>query len=1198
LYDPHRQGVKWLEELAGQPQTMIGQTIAHYQILDKLGEGGMGVVYKARDTHLDRFVAIKVLPPEKVADPERKRRFGQEAKAASALNHPNIITIHDISESEAGQFIVMELIEGRTLRALAGSSLQPVCQIGSQAARALAAAHAAGIVHRDIKPENIMVRDDGFVKVLDFGLARVLPTPRPAEETQTAPITGPGMLLGTVRYMSPEQGRGEATSSATDVFSLGIVLYELAAARHPFAADSQLGTLNAILSQPVLPPSRLKPEIAPAFEALVLRMLEKDPRLRPTAAEVESALAELAGQAPRQVPAAPSFVIRRHTVGRQRELAELQAALQSAASGRGLMLCLAGEAGIGKTTVVENFFAEVINQGRLCYIARGRCSERLAGSEAYLPLLEALESLLHGEAGESVSRVMKVVAPTWYVQIAPLAAEDSSFARVMAEAKAASQERMKRELAAFLQEIARLRPLIVFLDDLHWADISTVDLLSYIGSKCEAMRMLLIGTYRPSDLLLAKHPFLPVKLELQGRGLAREISVEFLRREDVESYLALEFPENLFPPELAPLLHARTEGNPLFMVDLVRYLRDRGVIAEQQGRWALGQSVLDLQGQLPESVRSMIQKKIDQLSEPDRKLLVAASVQGHEFDSAVVAKAAGTDPTEVEERLEGLDRVHALVRLVGDREFPDSTLTLRYSFLHVLYQNALYASLTATRKASLSAAVAQALLGFYGDQSSEVAAELALLFEAGRDFARASDYFLMAAQNATRVYANQEALALARRAIANAEKLKGQARHSRVAAAALLMAQIHQTLTQLEEALADCILAEESARIIGDQETQISAILGHVWALITVKRLEEADKQAARGLELARLSGSAVTIASAEGVIGWLRNAMGDPVEADEYCLRAIPVLQREAPPLTALMGCTPGLWVLAYRLEYEEWERLDAWMQQKAEEVGGHFYLCCNSYVRGLALGNQGRISQALSTLQEVRRIAELNGDRYWLPRVPNALGWLHRELLDLETALWLDDEGARMAREMVCDEAEANSHVNLGHDYLALGEPARAYEHLEEAGRIFQRDVWNRWRYNIRLQAEQASYWIAGGDLEKAAAHAAASLEVAKKTLVRKHWAWAHKLFGDIAMLQDRLPDARSEYDVALGVLQGYPCPVIEWKILAAASQAARGLKDDSGADDLRRRARHVIETLAGSITEVSLRERFLSSKPVRDL
>src|SRR5262249_3491332 len=161
-----------------------------------------------------------------------------------------------------------------------------------------------------------------------------------------------------------------------------------------------------------------------------------------------------------------------------------------------------------------------------------------------------------------------------------------------------------------------------------------------------------------------------------------------------------------FPAELPALIHAKTEGNPLFMADLAHYLRDRGVITAETGRWALAQPLPDLERELPESVRGMIQRKIDQLSEEDRRLLVAASVQGYEFDSAVASKVLDLDPAEVEERLEALEQVHALVRLVSEREFPGHLLTLRYRFVHVLYQNALYASLRPTRKAQLSAAVA------------------------------------------------------------------------------------------------------------------------------------------------------------------------------------------------------------------------------------------------------------------------------------------------------------------------------------------------------------------------------------------------------------------------------------------------------------------------------------------------------------
>src|SRR5205085_10622628 len=188
-------------------------------------------------------------------------------------------------------------------------------------------------------------------------------------------------------------------------------------------------------------------------------------------------------------------------------------------------------------------------------------------------------------------------------------------------------------------------------------------------------------TYRPSDLLRNQHPFGPVKLELQGRGRCREIALPFLTRADLDHYLSLAFAGHRFPEELAGLLHARTEGNPLFLVDLLRYLRDRGAIVRDEGRWALARAVPDLRGVLPESVRGVVRRKVEQLDADDRQLLLAASVQGPEFDSAVVAELLGRDAADVEERLDVLERVYYLVRLVREQEFPDGVLTVRYAFV-------------------------------------------------------------------------------------------------------------------------------------------------------------------------------------------------------------------------------------------------------------------------------------------------------------------------------------------------------------------------------------------------------------------------------------------------------------------------------------------------------------------------------------
>lgn len=213
---------------------MIGRSIAHYTIVEKLGEGGMGAVYKARDTHLDRFVALKVLPPEKAADTERKRRFVREAKAASAFNHPNIITIYDIDQDGGADFMVMEYVAGQTLARLIARGLTPkeAVRYATQIAGALAAAHAVGIIHRDLKPANVMITDAGLVKVLDFGLAKLTEWSQ-GEATRT--MTAEGMVVGTCAYMAPEQAEARTVDARSDLFSFGAMLYEMLSGRRAFA---------------------------------------------------------------------------------------------------------------------------------------------------------------------------------------------------------------------------------------------------------------------------------------------------------------------------------------------------------------------------------------------------------------------------------------------------------------------------------------------------------------------------------------------------------------------------------------------------------------------------------------------------------------------------------------------------------------------------------------------------------------------------------------------------------------------------------------------------------------------------------------------------------------------------------------------------------------------------------------------------
>ena len=297
---------------------MVGKTLGHFKIVDKLGEGGMGAVYKARDIHLGRLVAIKVLLPERVSDPERRRRFVQEAKAASALNHPNIITIYDIAQEDGSDFIVMEFVPGKTLAQLVPPQGLPVSEAlhyAGQIVEALMRAHAAGIIHRDLKPANIMVREDGLVKLLDFGVAKLTQIDGGVEEAVTitarmaAPRTHLVDIVGTATYMSPEQAEGREVDARSDIFSFGVVLYEMLGGRKAFEGPTQLASLAAILYREPQPLRETNPTIPVALERIVARALRKEPAGRfQSTAELKAALSSAASPGP-DPELAPSIAV-------------------------------------------------------------------------------------------------------------------------------------------------------------------------------------------------------------------------------------------------------------------------------------------------------------------------------------------------------------------------------------------------------------------------------------------------------------------------------------------------------------------------------------------------------------------------------------------------------------------------------------------------------------------------------------------------------------------------------------------------------------------------------------------------------------------------------------------------------------------------------------------------------------------------
>ena len=809
----------------------------------------------------------------------------------------------------------------------------------------------------------------------------------------------------------------------------------------------------------------------------------------------------------------PSAALKRHSVGRRKELAELGRAFESAVTGQALFLCVTGEPGIGKTTLIEDFLGELASAGRRCTLARGRCSERLAGTEAYLPFLEAMESLLQGGGAETAARVMKASAPNWYAQVAPQAAEDSSLVRALAESKATTQERLKRELAAFVQELSRLTPLILFFDDVHWADASTVDLLAYLGGKCAEMRALLLFTYRPTDLAVSRHPFGPVKLDLQARGVCRELALEFLSRADLDLYLALEFPEHRFPEEFAALIHDRTEGSPLFMADLLRYLRDRQVLALEHGRWTLRESLPEIQRDLPESVRGMIQRKIDQLGEEDHRLLVAASVQGCEFDSAVVARVLQRDAADVEERLDELDRVHAFVQMVREQEFPDRTLTLRYRFVHVLYQNALYASLQPTRRSLLSASVAQALLGFHGEKSADVAAELALLFETARDFAQAADYFLEAARNAARVFANQEAMVLARRGIELLASLPDTSERARkelalqVTLGPALFATQDWTASDVETAYKR---AQVLCRELGESPDLFPALWGLFLFRIARGEIQTALDLGAQLLGLAERARDPALLLQAHHALGPTYTLVGDWAAARTHLTQAIA--------------------------HYDVHEH-----SAHAFLYGGHDPCACCLGFAAKSLWMLGQPDQALQKGREALVLARELGHPASLAHAQLSVAMLHQFRRDVPETFELAEVLQGIATDQGLLFYMAGGSVLRG---WALVQQGRGEEGLSRMREGFEMGGATRahWRaYFLTLLAEACGKV---GDFTEGLGVLAEALTVVEKTAIRIYEPEMHRLMGEflLALDPEKAVDAEDCFGKAVSIARGHHARALE--------------------------------------------------------
>ncbi|HEV8717544.1 MAG TPA: AAA family ATPase [Candidatus Binatia bacterium] len=444
-------------------------------------------------------------------------------------------------------------------------------------------------------------------------------------------------------------------------------------------------------------------------------------------------------------------------VGREQELAQLQGWLGQALHGKRHLVFVTGDPGLGKTTVVDAFLRSTSAKEPL-WVGQGQCIEHYGAGEAYLPVLEALGHLARTADGEQVVAGLRRYAPTWLAQM-PAVVPEEELEAVQRKVQGVTRERMLREMAEALEALAAIRPVVLWLEDLQWSDYSTLDLLASVARRRGPARLFIIGTYRPTDVIVSGHPLKGLKQELQLHRQCEELALLFLSETEVAQYLGLRFPQHQFPVALAHVLHHSTEGNPLFLVNVVDELLRREAIAERERQWALTVSVVEIEFGVPESLRQMIEQRVERLTREEQRLLEVASVAGATFSAATAAAGLEEKAELVEEQCDELVRRGQFLRAGGTESWPDGTVTACYAFQHALYQSVLYGRPTESRRLRLHQRIGVRLEEAYGGQARELAAELAMHFERGRDYQRAVRYLGQAGENAIRRSAYVEAVA-------------------------------------------------------------------------------------------------------------------------------------------------------------------------------------------------------------------------------------------------------------------------------------------------------------------------------------------------------------------------------------------------------------------------------------------------------
>jgi DNA-binding winged helix-turn-helix (wHTH) protein/tetratricopeptide (TPR) repeat protein len=892
-----------------------------------------------------------------------------------------------------------------------------------------------------------------------------------------------------------------------------------------------------------------------------------------------------------EAPPAVSLDERNKVVGREAALAGLDRALDRARRGQRQVVFVTGEAGIGKTTLVDVFQQRAARHPSL-RIARGQCVESFGSKEAYYPMLEAVGQLTRGADASPIIQTLGTRAPTWLIQFPALVKAEQREA-LQREIVGATRERMVREICEALEVLTAEHSLVLVFEDLHWFDLSTLDLISALARRRAPSRLLVLCTYRP--LHSPQGPLKSLKQDLQIHNLCEEIALERLDESEIAQYLDIEFAGSGLPSELANLIYRHSGGNALFMVTIVHDLVKKGLIVQQQGVWRLNTPLEEIDPGVPETLQRVLEVQLDQLSETEQRILKSASVAGDRFSVWAITAALGMEPEEIEDHCEGLAERQQFIKSTGIEELATELVSAHYEFRHSLYRQSIYQRLSDVSRSRLHRRLGERLksLCIPGKREQELASELAMHFERGRDYEQAIHYLRLAGENAAGRLAYRDAIQVWQQALKLVPKVSSSVGAELEIQILEFIGDAHFALGAMTDSAEAYTTGAARAAEVGLKAAQVNALtcLMRPFGLMDpdqgLAAIDQAE-QVSSSLDDPLLFARTKMLAAATRLLYdiWRK-------EDAHLCASAHQMIRdlgdSNTPPYHQMMYAYVQVQHGSYHEAFDIFETF----VPKMDEPATYLFAVTGKTVPLLYLGQFGEV---LRIVRAEKEIAEKNGNDPWLFNFREV--WLRTLCFDFAGARRLCELIMRANAAYPTGQPEAIARVAAGYAELDRRNYDQAIEYFRQVcdaqitPKFFQHWFW---RMMAHLGLSHVS--LESGDMAKARREAELFLESALSTPNPYLRALAWEVNSRIAIAEQDWKGAQNHVKQALAVLAQFEIPLAAWRVHATAWDLYLHAKDNEVAETHRASAEAHIFTIANSFApDEPLRQSFLTAAPVR--